>query len=479
MATASLVDTLTASGGTESAGFLNDIIAQLWPRISVVGSKMLKDIVEPILASTLPGPLASLRFTKIEFGNIPFTVSRVDTHKTQDGNIKLDMDVLWEGQSDIELDGKMIPMIGIERVHLKGRLSVLLAPLMDVMPLIGAAQVSFINPPELEMDFTNAANIADSFLLKNTIRKTILGIIAGMAVLPNRYLVKLDGSNDWFKTYQPHLGVLRLTIGNAVGVTGPKKSGAKRLLAKIVKDVPDCYCTVNVGAEEEWRTSTRKNDHDPEWNETHDFLVTDFEQAIFLDVKDDDLGGDDDIGLGRTTVKDVLLAGGTHELALSHKGNTTDARVTVHAKFFHFVTEASALSAQHSQGEGQLCGLATVLIASALGLEGKRDDLQPSVKITWGGKEYRTAIRTYTPGTDIFNPSFDQAFKFPITGEMLANAGNFKLTLLNKEVESGVVEIPFTEVQSASGLVIANNYDVGGGAVIRASVTLHGLQEAQ
>lgn len=168
MASASLVSTLTASGGTESAGFLNDIIAQLWPRISVVGSQMLKDIVEPMLASSLPGPLANLRFTKIEFGPVPFQVSRVDTHKTQDGNIKLDMDVVWEGQSDIELDGKMVPMVGIERIHLKGRLSVLLAPLIDVMPLIGAAQVAFINHRERERTSQRFAAVISSFCGSNT-----------------------------------------------------------------------------------------------------------------------------------------------------------------------------------------------------------------------------------------------------------------------------------------------------------------------
>lgn len=300
-----------------------------------------------------------------------------------------------------------------------------------------------------------------------------------MAVLPNRFLVKLDASNDWFRTYQPHLGVLRLTVQQALGVSGHKKSGAKRLLAKIVKDVPDCYCKVTVGAEEEWRTSTKKNDHDPEWNETHDFLVTDYEQAIFLDVQDDDLGGDDDIGLGSTTVKDILLAGGTHELPLTHKGNPTEARVTVHAKFYHFVTQASALSAEHSQGEGQFCGMATVLIASALGLQGQRDDLKPSVKVTWGAKEFRTTVQSYTPGTDIFNPSFDQAFKIPITRDMVANPGAFKISLMNQETVTGAVEIPFTDVLSNPDLVVANNFDVGGGAAVRASISLYGLQPAQ
>lgn len=300
-----------------------------------------------------------------------------------------------------------------------------------------------------------------------------------MAVLPNRFLVKLDNSNDYFKTYQPHLGVLRLTVQRATGVSGPKKSGAKRLLAKIVKDVPDCYCNVSVGAEGEWRTSTKKNDHDPEWNETHDFLIADFDQAITLDVNDDDVGADDDIGMGSITVKDILLAGGSHDIPLTHKGEPTEARVTVTAQFFNFVSEAGALSAAHSQGEGQLCGLATVLVASALGLQGNRDELSPSVKVIWGAKENRTAIKTYTPGTDIFNPSFDQAFRIPITRDMVDQPAGFRIVLLNKESETGSVEIPFADVLAAEEMGVANGYDVGNGASVRVAISMRGLQPAQ
>ncbi|KAI1875594.1 uncharacterized protein JN550_001880 [Neoarthrinium moseri] len=473
---ADLVGKLTASGGTESAGFLNDIIEQLWPNINVAGCKMVKDIVEPMFASMLPGPLATLKFVKLDLGNVPMRVSKVDVHKADNDGIKLDMDVTWEGKSDIELDGKMVPKLGIEHVHLKGRLSILLAPLTNVIPLIGAAQVAFINPPELKLDFTNAANVADWALVDKAVRKVILNIIASMAVLPNRYLVKLDGNNDYFKTYLPPLGALRLTVERAVGISGPKKSGAKRLLAKIVKDVPDCYCKVNVGAEEEWRTSVKKNDKDPEWNETHDFLVADYEQRIFLDVQDDDLGGDDDIGIATTSVKDILLNNGSQELALTHKGEPTDAKIVVHAKFYNFVEDAGVITSTQSESEGQIVGLATVLIASALGLQGQRDELNPSIKFTWGAKEYRTAAKSYSPGTDIYNPSFDQAFRIPVTADLLASPGNFKISLMNKTDETGSVEIPFQDVLQAPGLVKEESFDVGSGATVRARISLRGLQ---
>jgi Ca2+-dependent lipid-binding protein len=301
-----------------------------------------------------------------------------------------------------------------------------------------------------------------------------------MAVLPNRFLVKLDANCDYFKAYQHHHGILRLTIEKATGITAPKKkSGASRLLAKLVKDVPDCYVKVNIGAEEEWRTSVKNNSHDPVWNETHDFLVTDYEQAIAVDIQDDDLAGDDDIGLGHTTIKEILLNGGSQELSLAHNGEPTNTKLTVHAKFYDFVTDASLLSTQDSQGAGQICGLVTILIASALGLSGQRDELNPSVKVTWGNKVFQTAAKTYTPGTDIFNPSFDQAFRIPLTSDMLANPGSFKISLMNKKDESGSVEVSFQDVVSAPGMVKENSFDVGSGASVRASISVHAIQLAK
>lgn len=473
---ASLVEHLTASGGTESAGFLNDIIAQLWPNINVAGGKIIKDVVEPMLDAMLPSPLSNLKFVKLDFGPTPIHLSNVDVHKTEAEGIKLDMDLVWDGRCDFELDGKMVPKLGIEHVKLKGRLSVLLGPLTNVMPLIGAAQIAFINPPTLELDFTDAANLADFSLIDRTVRKVILNVIASMAVLPNRFLVKLDASNDYFKTFQPHLGVLRLTVGAATGITGPKKSGAKRLLEKIIKDVPDCYCEVNVGAEGEWRTSTRKNNHDPEWNETHDFLVTDYDQFITVDVQDDDVGGDDDIGIGATTVKQILLSGGTQELNLVHKGQPTESKLTVRAEFHKLVGETNSISAAGAQSEGQICGLATVLIASVTGLTGQRDELNPSVKVTWGDKEFATPGKTYSPGTDIFNPSYDTAFRFPITADKIANPPSFKLTLMNGTEERGRYEVPFASVAGAQGMSHEEEFDMGSGAAVRARVTLRGLQ---
>lgn len=338
--------------------------------------------------------------------------------------------------------------------------------------------MAFINTPHLKLDFTDAANIADCFLVDKAIRKVILNIVSSMAVLPNRFLVKLDSNNDYFKTYLPHLGALRLTVEKATGVQGPKHNSVMKFLNKIVKDVPDCYCKVAVGAEDEWRTTTKKDDNNPEWNETHDFLVADNDQEVVIDLQDEDLGSDDDIGIATTTVKDILLDGGSKELELFHQGEPIDAKVSVRAQFFNFVDDAGILSSKSDAEEGQMVGLATVLIGSVAGLQGQRDELNPSIKVTWGEKEFLTAAKSYTPGTDIFNPSFDQAFRIPLTADLLANPASFKLTLLNKKDDQGSFDIPFSDILQAPGLIKEESFTVGMGVTVRASISLRALRLA-
>ena len=76
-------------------------MSQLWPNIDAAGSKMVKDIVEPMFKTMLPGPLASLHFTKVELGNVPLKLSHVKVTKTDHGGINLAMNVDWEGKCDI------------------------------------------------------------------------------------------------------------------------------------------------------------------------------------------------------------------------------------------------------------------------------------------------------------------------------------------------------------------------------------------
>ncbi|KAK3896593.1 extended synaptotagmin-2 [Staphylotrichum tortipilum] len=476
-----IVEALTASGGPESPGFLNDLVKQLWPNIAVAGACMIKGIAEPMFTVTLPAPLNSLVFEKIDLGTVPMHFSKVDVHKTENEGIKLDLDLDWDGECDIELNGNMIPKIGVEHVKLRGRLSILLCPLTDVLPLIGAAQVTFINPPYLKLTFTDAAHIANLSVIDKAIRKVILSIISSLAVLPNRFLVKLDPTVDFFKTYQPPLGVLRLTIesGSELGENheGDGGSGGVGGLFKRLglRDVPDCYVKVNLSAEAEWRTGTAKNTRHPEWNEAADFVVCDYDQSIAVDVNDEDTARkDDDIGVGVITVKQLLLRDdGRQELRLTHQEEATNGRLAIRGQFFKFVPDASSLEGGGGGGESEIVGLLTVLVASAFGIRGKRQELKPSVKVTWGEQIFRTAVKSDAPGVDIENPSFDQAFRVALRPGMIPGPP-VKITLLDGEVETGAVEVALEDVLTSEELTLQKFFDVGEGATVRAGLWLRG-----
>lgn len=84
---------------------------QLWPNINVAVSKMIKDIVEPMFKTMLPGPLKTLHFTKIDLGPIPLRLSNARTTKTEVDGIQLDLNVDWKGKADIEMDADMMPAL--------------------------------------------------------------------------------------------------------------------------------------------------------------------------------------------------------------------------------------------------------------------------------------------------------------------------------------------------------------------------------
>lgn len=341
--------------------------------------------------------------------------------------------------------------------------------------------------------------MADFDLIDGTVRATLLSIINSMATLPNRYLLTLSNTNDYFATHLPPLGVLRLRVEKAWDFAEEAQGKARKLLSKITRAAPDCYVQASLGAEEPWQTATRDNTVHPSWNETKDFVVTDFAQEVKLELFDKDVNGDDELGLAFASVKDLLLQPeGRMELSLINDegGSETGGKIAISSEYYPLETSSetskkslshpSPSSLMHSENSNHLSGIASVLIASASNLQGLRDRLQPSVKVSWTGsgsspgtvQEFRTAVKSDAPGTDIANPSFDQGFRFPLTGDMAGSSGGFRIELMDGEQVVGGVDVPFKDVLNAEGMVVREKFEVGaGGASVRAAVSLMGLGE--
>ena len=352
--------------------------------MSIAGAEIVKDSVEPSFQD-LPGPLSSLHFEKIDLGSTPIAFDRIDVHTKDSDSIKLDIDVAWDGGCDIRLRANVIGSFGVRSIKLNGRLSVLMSPLIDKLPLVSAIQVAFINPPQIELDFTGAAQIADLSIIDDTIRSTIHQTLAGMMVLPNRMLTKMDLTSTIFDAYQEPQGIARLTI---VGGGGFKVQG--RLLNR---DIPDVFVKTTLGSSPAWKSSTKSNTTNPVWNESKDFILSDDDQLITVDAYDsDDLSSHDDLGIASITVGDLLLENRMKNLRLKKKGKVTGAHIMVNLSgIYSFVPDLMSFESPEFEGPGALCGLLTILVAQAFNIPVAKEEANVYVKARWGKKEYATA----------------------------------------------------------------------------------------
>jgi len=445
-----------SSGGSESLGWLNDILKQLWPNMCAVGETIIKESVEPVLAEGLPQLLRGLKFTTIDFGSAPPAFDNIDVFTTQNSMIKLNIDVSWEAKDcKITLEDRIISA-GVAGITLKGRLSVLMGPLINTLPLVGAVQLAFINPPTIDIDFTGIANIADWSIVDTKIQEIVQSQLAPMMVLPNRLLSTLDPTNNFCRdTYQEPVGIVRVTI--------VKGSQFRDELGLFRKDIPDLYVKTKFGAlTEEWTTSVQKNTKNPAWNEQKDFIFSDDDQELRLEVWDADnklLGDPDDlIGVASTTMGQFLLNdtnNGLDSLKLSMDGFHNGPEITIQAEIYKCVPDlASFTLPDFSNGNDRsnsICGYLIILVGQVFDIAVPKIYANTSVKVGWGSKyDFVTPSVVNAPGMDPTNPSFNTPFLIPLTQEDVVSTQSpipdVVFTMMNNDDKIGTLNVSFDDI---------------------------------
>jgi hypothetical protein len=442
----------------QRTGFLSDLVAQLWGYINAAGSAMIQEIVEPMLKEMLPGPLSSTRFTKIDLGKVPLKLDNIVVHDaTADGAVQFDVDLHWITDCDIQLKADYVGKFGVKAIKLKGRMSFLLKPLLNQMPVVSAVQYAFINPPDLELDFTGLAQVADFKVIDTTLRKIIQDILQGMLVLPNRMLYKMDLACDYFNIYQPPVGFARVTA-----VKGHGFEVERRALRK--NDIQDVYCNISLGGKL-WRTSTIKNHLEPAWNESADFLLSDHDQIVTVHAWDEDSGAldaDDDLGMAKVTVGEILLAGkrATVEL-LQKEDKRTGAFITLHCDLCELTPDLGSF--ETSCGENMHCGLLGIVVTRAFSIPLEKSKAASFVKVVYGKNEFLTGAVTDYPGVDALNPIYDSAFHVPLTSDMFSkgDGAGVVFNLMNGETVLGTTIVTHASLLDTSDKMITERRQVG------------------
>eukprot|EP00584_Thalassiosira_punctigera_P003085 CAMPEP_0172538734 /NCGR_PEP_ID=MMETSP1067-20121228/10062_1 /TAXON_ID=265564 ORGANISM="Thalassiosira punctigera, Strain Tpunct2005C2" /NCGR_SAMPLE_ID=MMETSP1067 /ASSEMBLY_ACC=CAM_ASM_000444 /LENGTH=785 /DNA_ID=CAMNT_0013324287 /DNA_START=93 /DNA_END=2450 /DNA_ORIENTATION=+ len=435
----SIAASLAHVDGMEASGnFLSGIFAQMWHHTNVAVSRAIKEALEP----TLRDMAVPLHFVRLDLGDVPIRtrnmfIHRVDlasSHggtKTNQAGIQIDVDVEWNGNCDIMLQATLTKSVkvtfGVRAVKLSGRMHILLSPLTTELPIVSAVQYGFTNPPDIQLEFTGAVkSIASLGLVQSTLVSAVQSVLAGVLVLPHRMVMPVElGGYDFLDVYKPPVGMVRLTAVSGRGFTVVHKF--------LLKDIPDIYCKISLGASNAarppFRTSTKNDTLKPSWrDESGDFILYDMDQKVCVDVFNDESApmdlDDGLLGKAEISVRDLFRNEGMCELELKIQGVETGCYVTLLAELHYLSEYLQSLYSPKYEGKDQLCGLATIIVTRAFGIPIPKEDAATYVKVVYGEsseneKPFCTGTVTDYPGHDALNPMYDSVFHVPITSAML------------------------------------------------------------
>ena len=260
-----------------------------------------------MVTAELPGGL-SFSCSRCSLGDVPLDLAgfRVDP-ETAD-SVELAVTINYDGDCDALFRVAGVD-VGVSHVQFKGEVSLLLRPLINRLPIVGAVQVYFCNPPSINMDFHGIADVLDWPLVSKVFRKVLHSQIRQQLVLPKRLTVLLDTdvmSKEalFFKSYDPPEGVLRVTVVEAKGMKNlDTASGVMKFFRS---GTSDPYAVVCLG-HTSFTTDTVRDTVDPVWKtSTADFIVCDPFQTLTIDFYDDDVGRDDWMGRTECSAADLI-----------------------------------------------------------------------------------------------------------------------------------------------------------------------------
>jgi len=433
-----------------SGTFLTDLLAALWKHIAQAAATKIRNTMEPMFHDMLPGPVQSLKFTKVSLGDVPLQLDNIVVHKLQtnaDGveYVEYEMDVVWDGMMDMQLKADYIGSFGVKSIKLQGRMSIILQPLTDAaLPCFTCAQYGFINSPALELDFTGLAQGLDFAGIRESIRAMMLQVMAGMMVLPNRRVYKMSDNVNYFLCQVPPLGVARLQLLQGRGFQIEKRA------AFLTDDIPDCYCLIKLGDNSPvWKTSVVRDSLTPVWeDEICDFLLFHYDQIVTINCWDEDTGigdADDPLGQAMVSVGELLLAGGTKEVELLlPNGKSTGAFVTISCAVQPFVSDLSSILEKKPESETTMIdiskqdkllrGLFTILVSQAFDVPVKDAKASYFVKASCGPMDYFTSA---VVGES--HPLYECTFRLPITQAMLGTSDHKSLPPITFTLIEGIV----------------------------------------
>ncbi|OEL19472.1 Synaptotagmin-2, partial [Dichanthelium oligosanthes] len=428
--------------------WLNKFIETMWPYLDKAICKMVKEITKPIIAeNTAKYKIDSVEFETLTLGSLPPTFQGMKVYTTDEQELIMEPSVKWAGNPNITVVVKAYGLKGtaqvvdlqvfalpritlkplvpsfpcfakilvslMEKPHVDFGLKILGADLMALPGLYGFVQLN----PVFQIIHEYIVNASLLYPKKFThhawiLQETIKTQVANMYLWPKVLEVQIM---DPAKAHKKPVGILFVNVVRAVKLT------KKDLIGK-----SDPYVKLKLTEDKlpSKKTSVKRSNLNPEWNEEFKLVVKDPEsQALELTVYDwEQVGKHDRIGMNVIPLKD-LTSDETKSITVNllKSMDTNDpanekfrGQLTVDVIYKPFkegdsdveTSDESGVIEKAPDGTPEGGGLLVVIVHEAQDVEGKHHT-NPYVRILFKGEEKKT--KHIKKNRD---PRWEQEFEF-------------------------------------------------------------------
>uniref|UniRef100_A0A1B8Y609 Uncharacterized protein n=1 Tax=Xenopus tropicalis TaxID=8364 RepID=A0A1B8Y609_XENTR len=236
---------------------LNKILVELWPYFGQYIKKLLIDWYEPIIRNKC----ASFRFSHVDLGEKVPLITDTRLHiRSERKQIVLDLDLTYDGNAAVKIAlGRRFFRIGAKKLAVVGTLRVVLAPLIDEMPLFG-----FPDLDVLEVNWSGIRHLLkipgiSEFLAKTVMHWGVEKMFVPPHCMPTRLLKTFRLDRLFFRVTR---NIIRVYILEAEDLIS-EDSGVF------------CPYAVICGAQQKGKTKVAKRSPNPCWNQAFQMRFND------------------------------------------------------------------------------------------------------------------------------------------------------------------------------------------------------------
>ncbi|KAH7668984.1 C2 domain-containing protein [Dioscorea alata] len=388
--------------------WMNQFLLMMWPNLNTAICRMAKEIAKPIIdENTQKYKLESVEFKTFTLGSLPPTIQGMKVYITDENQLIMEPFLKWAGNANVTAIVKAFGLkatVQVVDLQIFASPRITLKPLVPNFPCFANIFVSLMEKPHVDFGLKLfGADIMSIPGLYRFIQETIKSQVASLYLWPRTLDVQiLDPS----KARKKPVGILHVKVLRA-----------QQLRRKDFMGKSDPYVKLKLTEDKHLskKTSVKKNNLNPEWNEEFKLVVKDpGTQALELDVYDwEQVGQHEKMGMNLIPLRDLVPDKPrffTLDLLKTMDPNDPQNQ-KVRGQLFVEVTykpfnEDSDAVEKTPAGTPSGGGLLVVIVHEAQDLEGKHHT-NPYVQILFRGETKKTKHIKKNR-----NPRWEEEFQF-------------------------------------------------------------------